>query len=266
MTMAIQLKPNNAKRSLNRGSVAFGTMVTSVRSPQIAEILAAAGFDFFVVDTEHNYFDMAQLADMMTVARASDIVPLIRVPDTLYHLMARPLDCGAMGLVCPRVETREQVETIIQCTKYQPEGQRGASLSSIHTACQKIGHLEYMQWANDETMVVIQIESRRAVENIDELVSVPGVDATWIGPFDLAQSMGLVGKWEAPELLESYDRVIAACNRHGVAPGIHLKDTASLGRWVSRGMRLATYSTDAGLLIEAGSRALGELRALVPKG
>jgi len=75
-----------------------------------------------------------------------------------------------------------------------------------------------------------------------------------------------VGKWEAPELLECYDRVIAACNRHGVAPGIHLKDTASLGRWVGRGMRLATYSTDAGLLIEAGSKALGELRALVPKG
>src|SRR5215510_16333024 len=142
--MVARLKSNKVKRALRQGSVSIGTMVTSVRSPQIAEILAAAGFDFFVVDTEHNYFDMAQLADVMTVARADDIVPLVRVPDTLYHLMARPLDCGAMGLVCPRVETREQVETIIQCTKYQPDGQRGASLSTIHTASQKVDHLEYM--------------------------------------------------------------------------------------------------------------------------
>ena len=264
--MAIQLKANKVKRVLKQGQVSFGTMVTSIRSPQVVEILAAAGFDFFVVDTEHNYFDMAQLADMMTVARADEIVPLVRVPDTLYHLMARPLDCGAMGLVCPRVETREQVETIIQCTKYQPEGQRGASLSSIHTASRKVDHLDYMRWANDETLIVIQIESKRAVDNIEELVSVPGVDATWIGPFDLAQSMGLVGKWDAPELLACYDKVISACNRHGVAPGIHLKDTAALGRWVSRGMRLATYSTDAGLLIEAGSTAVAKLRQSIPKG
>ena len=263
--MAARLKENKAKRALRRGSVSFGTMVTSVRSPQIAEILAAAGFDFFVVDTEHNYFDMAHLADIMTVARAADIVPLVRVPDTLYHLMARPLDCGAMGLVCPRVETREQVQMILRCTKYQPDGERGASLSNIHTASQKVDHVDYMRWANDETMIVIQIESKRAVDSIDELVSVPGVDATWIGPFDLAQSMGLVGKWQDPELLACYDRVIAACNRHGVAPGIHLKDTASLGHWVNKGMRLATYSTDAGLLIEAGSRALTELREFVPK-
>src|SRR5215470_15634382 len=111
--MTVQLKSNKVKRALRQGRVAFGTMVTSVRSPQVAEMLAASGFDYFVVDTEHNYFDMSHLADMMTVARAEDIVPLVRVPDTLYHLMARPLDCGAMGLVCPRVETREQVETII---------------------------------------------------------------------------------------------------------------------------------------------------------
>jgi 2-keto-3-deoxy-L-rhamnonate aldolase RhmA len=262
MSTALQLKSNKVKRALKEGRVAFGTMVTSVRSPQVAEMLAAAGFDFFVVDTEHNYFDMAQLADMMTVARADDIVPLVRVPDTLYHLMARPLDCGAMGLVCPRVETREQVVHIIRCTKYQPDGERGASLSNIHTASRKVDHLDYMRWANDETLLVIQIESKRAVDNIDDLVSVPGVDATWIGPFDLAQSLGLVGKWEAPELLACYDRVIEACTRHGVAPGIHLKDTAALGRWVGKGMRLATYSTDAGLIMEAGSSALAKLRQI----
>jgi 4-hydroxy-2-oxoheptanedioate aldolase len=263
--MAAQLKPNNAKHALKQGQVVFGTMVTAIRSPQVAEILASAGFDFFVVDTEHNYFDMAQLADMMTVARADDIVPLVRVPDTLYHLMARPLDCGAMGLVCPRVETREQVETIVRCTKYQPEGERGASLSNIHTASRKVDHLEYMRWANDETLIVIQIESKRAVDNIEELVSVPGVDATWIGPFDLSQSLGLVGKWDSPELLACYDRVIAACDRHGVAPGIHLKDAASLGHWVSKGMRLATYSTDSGLLMDAAAGALARLRESIPK-
>jgi 2-keto-3-deoxy-L-rhamnonate aldolase RhmA len=255
-----QLKTNKVKRALKAGEVCFGTMVTSIRSPQVAQILAAAGFDYFVLDMEHNYFGMENLADIMSIARAEEIVPLVRVPDTLYHLMARTLDCGAMGLVCPRVETREQVEVIIKSTKYQPLGQRGASISNIHTACRSMDHLDYMQWANEETMIVIQIESKHAVDHIEELVSVEGVDATWIGPFDLAQTMGLVGKWDDPELIRCYEKVIDACNRHSVAPGIHLRDSGRLAYWVSRGMRLATYSSDSGMLIEAGRNLLRALR------
>lgn len=255
-----RLKENKVKRALKHGQACFGTMVTHIRSPQVPEILAAAGFDYFVIDTEHGDFNIQNLADIMTVARSADIIPLVRVPDTLYHLMARTLDCGAMGLVCPRVETREQVEAIIRSTKYEPHGQRGASISGIHTGYRKVEHSEYMRWANEETMIVVQIETKRAVDHVEELVSVDGVDATWIGPFDLAQTMGLVGQWTHPQLFECYEKVIAACKRHGVAPGIHMRDLSQLKHWVDKGIRLATYSNDYGLLIEAAQKALSELR------
>lgn len=262
--MGEALKQNRVKQALKRGEVCFGTMVSAVRSPQIAQILAAAGFDFFVVDTEHGAADTESLANLMTVAYAEEIVPLVRVTDTHYHLMARTLDCGALGLVCPRVETREQVLKIVRSTKYQPLGERGAAVSGIHTAYRRVAHADYMEWANEHTMVVIQIESKDAVDRIDELVSVEGVDATWIGPFDLAQTMGLVGRWDDPALVQCYERVIAACDTHGVAPGIHLRDVGRLAHWVGEGMRLATYSVDYELVIDAGRAALTSLRSALP--
>jgi 4-hydroxy-2-oxoheptanedioate aldolase len=257
----VKLKENKVKRALRRGEVCLGTMITTMRSPQIVSVLAASGWDFFTLDTEHNQFDMETLTDMMTVAQAEDIVPLIRVPDTQYHLMARPLDNGAQGLVCPRCESREQVEMIIRSTKYHPMGARGASLSGIHTGFHEINHAEYMKWANEETLMVIQIETKLAVDRVEELVSVPGVDAVWIGPFDLSTSMGLAGQFHHPEVEACYEKVIAACNKYSVAPGIHLGNLEALKRWIARGIRLAVYRSDSRLLMDASHGALAALRA-----
>src|SRR5262249_21047800 len=165
------------------------------------------------------------------------------------------------GLVCPRCESREQVEMIIRSTKYYPEGARGASLSGVHTGFREIGNAEYMKWANAETMIVIQIETKLAVDRAEELVSVPGVDAVWIGPFDLSASMGIAGQFDHPEMAACYDKVIDACNKYGVAPGVHLTNLESLQKWIARGMRLAVYRNDARLMMDASRAALAALRA-----
>jgi len=255
-----KLKENTVKRALKRGEVALGSMISGVRSPQIARMFGAAGWDFFVIDTEHGPFDMETVADLCTVVRAEDVVPLVRVPDKDYHHLARPLDNGALGLVCPRVETREQVEHIIRSTKYYPLGQRGASISGIHTAYVGVEHDEYMEWANAETLVVIQIETKCAVDNIEELVSVEGVDATWIGPFDLSQTLGIPGQFRHPQMAECYERVIEACNQHGVAPGIHFHEMEPMKEWIERGMRLVTFKTDINFLMTAAREATTALR------
>jgi 4-hydroxy-2-oxoheptanedioate aldolase len=258
-----RLKENKVKRALKRGEVAIGSMISGIRSPQIARMFGAAGWDFFAIDTEHGPFDMETVADLCTVVRAEDVVPLVRVPDKDYHHLARPLDNGALGLVCPRVETREQVEHIIRSVKYYPLGTRGATLSGIHTAYAGVQHEEYMKWANDETLIVIQIETKRAVDSIEELVSVAGVDATWIGPFDLSQTLCIPGQFHHPQMVECYERVIEACNKHGVAPGIHLQDMDWMKEWIRRGMRLVTFKTDVNLLMGAAREATAALRSWV---
>jgi 4-hydroxy-2-oxoheptanedioate aldolase len=255
-----KLKENRVKRALKRGEVVIGSMIAGLRSPQVARMFSAAGWDFFVIDSEHGPFDMETVADFCTVVRAEGIVPLVRVPDKEYHHLARPLDNGALGLVCPRVETREQVEHIIRSTKYYPMGMRGASLSGVHTAYSSVEHAEYMRWANEETLIVIQIETKRAVDEIEKLVSVEGVDATWIGPFDLSQTLGIPGQFRHPQMVECYERVIEACNRHGVAPGIHLQDLEWTEEWIRRGMKLVTFKTDVSLLVGAAREATAALR------
>jgi 4-hydroxy-2-oxoheptanedioate aldolase len=225
-------------------------------------LCAQAGWDYVIVDTEHTEGDLSTLASQALVAKYEALSFLVRVPDKLYHQMARVLDIGAEGLILPRVDTREEVQRIIRSTKYYPLGERGASVSTAVTRFRPVGAQEYMEWANREILIVIQIESQKAVDNIDELVSYEGVDAVMIGPMDLSQNMGIAGQLDHPLLEEAYEKVIAGCRRHGVAPGIHLSNLDAVAKWVGRGMRFVTYQYDGKLLLDTCSTAVAKLRNL----
>ncbi|MEW5978695.1 MAG: aldolase/citrate lyase family protein [Acidobacteriota bacterium] len=255
------LKINQAKKKLKEGKAVVGTMVSMIRSPQVVSLLSAVGWDFFILDTEHSQFGWETMTDFMTVARHEEIVPLVRVADPVYHLLARTLDLGALGLICPRVETREAVESIVRHTKYLPLGERGAAVSIVHSAFRDVSPAEYLEWANQETLVVIQPESKKAIDDIDSLVSVPGLDAVFIGPYDLSKSLGVPGQTKHPLMVEAFERVIAACNRHGVAPGVHLQDVNSAREWIGRGMRFVGVKNDFRFLSEAMVAATQELKA-----
>jgi 2-keto-3-deoxy-L-rhamnonate aldolase RhmA len=253
------MQENKVKRALQRGETVIGTIIQEVRAPAIAQILAVAGFDFFFIDMEHGSYTTETVADIVLVARLAGIVPLVRVTESLYPLMSRPLDCGAMGLMIPRVETRQQVEQIVRDTKFPPVGQRGCALTRGHSDYRQEHLARFTEWINRETLLVLQIEKRQALENIDGLLSVPGVDVALVGTNDLALSLGLRDT-NHPDVSAAIEQVIAACQRHGVAAGIHLHDVNALKRWRDKGMRFLACSTDVTMITEAGSRIVSELR------
>jgi 2-dehydro-3-deoxyglucarate aldolase/4-hydroxy-2-oxoheptanedioate aldolase len=255
------MKTNRAKQLLNSGQVAIGTMIAECRSPEVARVIAAAGFDFFIIDNEHGSYTLQDNIDILRAVRRYDIAGLVRVPQAEYSHIARTLDCGAEGVMVPRVETRETVLAVIDAVKYPPMGRRGYGLRSIHTDFEPTTMPDAIAHMNANTMVIIQIESVQAVEHIDELLSVPGVDVALIGPADLSVSLGRPGQFDHPSCIEAYEAVIAGCQRHGVAASAHVGSAADMLAWHSRGMRCLMVGTDFGLLGEGARRLAQDLRA-----
>lgn len=253
------MRDNLVKQALQRGETVIGSMATETRSPAIALLFANAGFDFFFIDMEHGSYDMTTVADIIKVARLAGICPIVRVPDPEYHLMSRPLDAGAQGLMIPRVETRGVVEHIVSCVRYPPEGVRGCSISRGHNEYAGAPLAEFTEQANENVLIVLQIERRRAVEDIDDLLSVPGVDVALIGPQDLSVSLGTMDT-QHPETEAAIQTVVDAAQRHGVATGIHSRDIEVLRRWQQRGMRMLTYSTDTDFISQGARAAVEALR------
>ena len=196
-------------------------------------------------------------------AKYEQIGMYVRVPDKLYHLMAQTLDIGSEGLVLPQVKTAEEAKHIIRSTKYAPLGERGVSISATTTLNRDYGVVEYTNWANEELMTIIQIESKEGVNNIDEILSVKGIDAVMIGPSDLSQDMGIPGQLDHPELTSAFRKIITACQNHDVAPGIHLADMELVKKWVKEGMRFVTYSYDTKLFKDISRNSLDNLHSFV---
>ncbi len=257
------IKENRVKKALRSGGVVLGTMVSHVRTPSIAVMLKAAGFDFLFIDSEHGAFNMETIQDIALVAREADIVPILRVPGLHDDHLFRPLDAGVMGLLCPHVETGDQARHIVRATKYSPLGERGMSLRNVHAGFLRGKGDEITRRLNEETLLAVQVETAKGVEHIDDIVAVEGIDAVYVGPNDLSQTVGVPGQIHHPEVTSRIERVIAACNRAGVAPGLHTYDVESAQGWITKGVRFLGYSGDANLLVDAAAKAVTDLRAFL---
>ena len=256
----MELKQNHVKRVLKEGGTCFGTMLRLVKAPEVISLCATAGWDYVVLDTEHRDYNSESLKSLSLIAKYENLSFLVRVPDKLYHQLANTLDLGAEGLVLPRVDTEEEVRHIIQSTKYFPLGQRGASISNIATRFRDCSAEQFLEWSNSETLIVVQIETEEAVNRVDSIVSVEGVDAVMIGPFDLSQSLGIPGQLRDPRVADAFQTVIEACNRHGVAPGVHLTTLEDAKLWTSRGMRFITFQYDSQYLLRAFRETVAQLK------
>ncbi|MCL5075693.1 MAG: aldolase/citrate lyase family protein [Chloroflexi bacterium] len=254
------MRPNRLRGVLAQGKAVFGTMLQELRSPAVPIILANAGLDFIFVDMEHGAYNMETIADLIKVIRLTGVCPLVRVPNDEYPWIARALDAGAEGVMVPRVETRDQVERIVRYAKYPPVGERGCSVVKGHNDYRTADQLEFTRHANQENLIIIQIERQRAVENIDDLLSVPGVDAAVIGPNDLALSYGVPEDLSNPLLADACQKVVDASRRHGCFSGMHVGDVQTLKFWMAKGMRVIVYWTDIGMLAAASVKGLAELR------
>lgn len=259
----MNLKTNNVKRRLKKGEVCFGTMLRILKSPQAISMCASEGWDYIILDTEHNDYDYETLANFSLVAKYIEMALFVRVPDKFYHQMAQMLDIGAEGLVLPQVKNTEEVDRIIKSTKYSPLGKRGVSISTIHTLFQDYSIEEYTEWSNRESMNIIQIESEEGVNNIEQIVSKQGVDAIMIGPADLTDDMRIPGQIDHPRVEASFKEIISKCNKYGVAPGIHLNNLKDVKKWVNEGMRFITYSYDTKFFKDSSKEALRNLHSLI---
>ncbi len=238
---------------LKSGEVLLGQMVLELFTSGIGPMLDASGLDFVIYDMEHGRCDIQLVAEMIASCRGSKIVPMVRVPDVAFAPLARILDVGARGVMVPRVETRQQAEDIVSQLKYAPQGRRGVALGIAHDRY-RAGGPEYFAQANEETCVIVMVETVKGFEHLDEIVSVPGIDIAWIGHYDLTVSMGIPNQFDHPRLLDAMDALVAACQRHGVAPGYLPPTPEAASHWIGKGFRVLSLGTDFGVYVDTMRR------------
>ena len=253
------MKDNELRKSLKNGKVVIGTMLQELRSPAVPMLLADIGFDFIFIDMEHGAFNMETVADLLKITRLSGITPLVRVPNLEYHLISRCLDAGAQGFMVPRIETREQAEKAVSYSKYPPLGERGCSINKGHNDYRSESLLPFIRKANAENFVILQIERKKAIENLDSIFSVPGVDGAILGPNDLAVSYGVPNDLTSELMEEAFSKVVEAGKKYNVFTGMHVASLDALKKWMNKGMGIITYNTDLGFLKMASSGGLKEL-------
>lgn len=248
------------KARLRAGDTVFGSEINRIRSADIARVYAVAGFDFVFIDMEHSGFSFETVGDMCDTARRYGIAPIVRVPQVEYPFVSRALDCGAKGIIVPRVNTPEQVRDIVSWVRYPPHGIRGFADTLAQTEGKAISAADFIANAMRDTLIVIQIERKEAVENLDAMLAIEGVDVACMGCFDLSIDLGVPGEMNAPSMREAIGKVVDSAARHKIASGIITGNLDLIAHWVERGMRFVSYSSDSPLLQSAATAAATRLR------
>jgi len=256
------VQPNKVKRALKSGQVQIGTWLNVLRTPQIMRMLKTSGFDFVYIDMEHSCLSMETVGDLCYAALSVDLVPIVRPSAKDAPYLSRPLDNGAMGLLIPHVDTREEAEAVIRATKFPPMGERGMNLANVHHGWGKVKGDEYVKSTHEETMLIVQIESDRGIRNLDSILSVDGIDGAVVGRNDLSTDLGMPGQMNHPEVTRRVEQLIALCGKHGKIPGLMMPDVATAKEWIAKGIRLAPYSNEVSMLITAATRAVEEIRTV----
>jgi 4-hydroxy-2-oxoheptanedioate aldolase len=245
------MKENHVKKKLKNGDVSIGTWL-NIPSSFSAERCARIGFDWLIIDMEHNPINIETAANMIMAINQTNTAPLVRIPWNHPEHVKRVLDAGAWGVLVPMVCTKEEAEQAVMAAKYPPQGIRsngggryGMSFDTDRNT--------YTSRANTEIIVAIQIEHIDAVNRAEEILSVEGIDACLIGPNDLMTSMGMIGKMdiEAPEVKEALEHVVKTANKYGVTPGIHTGSAEVAIRRIDEGFRFVAVSTELNLMISA---------------
>jgi len=250
------------KKRLCANEVTVGSWI-SLGHPAIAEIMAAAGFDWLVVDLEHSVIDMRDAEELIRTIDLKGCVPLARMTSNDCNQIKRVMDAGAHGVIVPMVNSAEEARQVVAAVRYPPFGVRGVGLARA----QGYGNAfqDYKKWLEKEYIVVVQIEHINAVEAIDEILMVEGVDAFIVGPYDLTGSMGIPGEFDDPRFEQAMTRVLKAGREHGIPGGIHVvePDIQQLKGRIDEGYRFLAYSVDIRMLDVLSRQAVNEVRRML---
>jgi 2-dehydro-3-deoxyglucarate aldolase/4-hydroxy-2-oxoheptanedioate aldolase len=254
------MKPNRVKWALRDGGISIGTFVFEFNTTGIARIAAAAGAEFAIFDMEHTGWSVETIRMLIATSRSTALVPLVRVPATEYHFIARALDMGAMGIMVPMVESVEQARRLVESARYPPAGRRGAAFAVAHDDYQGGDMAGKIASANSEVLLIAQVETVRGLENVEKIAAVDGVDVIWIGQADLTTSLGIPGQYTHPLFQKAVDRVVAACCLHDKALGYLALDVDDGRTMLARGFRMLAYGGDLWLYQQALQQGIAALR------
>ncbi len=251
------------KKRLNSGELVLGTIVSEVRNPNVAYLLAQSGFEFFIIDNEHGCYSSETVSDMIAAARGAGIAVIVRICEITRENILKPLDSGASGLLVPQVNTADQAAEIVRHAKYPPFGSRGVGLRRPHSLYARVDCAQYLAQANENTLIAVQAETPQAIQNVEAIAAVDGIDCVFAGPYDLSVSLGIPGQLSHPREVEAIDTMLDACRKYHKIGGILMFDTLALRSWIEKGMRFVVYSSDISLLADAALNAVEELKGCV---
>ena len=255
---------NTLKAKLRVGGHAAGTMHLELQSSGLGRILHAAGAEFCVFDMEHSGWGLETVKQLVGSTRGTAVTPLVRVPTVDYHHIAGALDMGAHGLVFPLVNTPEQAKYAVECAMYPPQGKRGCAFGLTHDDYQPGDLCTALAHANANVLLIAQIETVEALNNIDAIAATPGIDGLWLGQFDLTASMGLPGQFTHPEFLLAVEAFRKACGDSGKIAVLASTHPAELAGGPALGYRMLVYLADVWIYQKALFEGLGVARASCP--
>jgi 2-dehydro-3-deoxyglucarate aldolase len=248
------------KETLSKRKFILGSWLNS-GSPVIAEIMSACGFDFLVVDVEHSAVDVPQAQALFQAIKAGNprCVPMVRLAGNDYAENKRYLDAGAWGVIAPLVNTEEEARELLRSAKYPPLGERGVGYGRSHGY--GFAFQEYMARANEDIFICVQIEHCRAVDNLDSILSVKGIDAVLIGPYDLTASMGITAQFDHPDYIAARKKILDKCREYNITAGIHVvqpRIREAVER-LKEGFGMIAYSLDITMIGTSCREALKEI-------
>ncbi len=244
------------RKRLIRGDVLVGTLIT-IPSAEVAEIMAGVGFDWLFIDTEHSPFN-AYEAQTILQAAGHSCPCVIRVPANDEVWIKKALDIGADGIIAPQVNSAADAEAAVRMCKYPPGGTRGVGIGRAHKY--GLGFNEYMERADSEIAVILQAETTEALKNISEIVKVPGIDAIFIGPYDLSASLGKMGLLTDPEVKEAIETIADACKNAGVRLGIFAATAEAIEPFIQQNFSLLAIGTDGLHMAQSAGETIKSLK------
>ena len=251
----------NLKERMRSGGFTIGSWIT-LGHAGIAEIMANAGFDWLVVDLEHSVISIETAGDLIRVIDLCGVAPLVRLTSNHPDQIKRVMDAGAHGIVVPMVNCADDAARAVTAVHYAPEGVRGAGLARAQGY--GVRFKEYFAWQKLNAIVIVMIEHKDALEHLDQILTVPGVDGFIIGPYDLSCSMGIPGQFDHPDFVAAKERILATAGRLGVSAGLHIvePDHELLAQALREGYRSIAYSVDMRLLDVGAREGLQHFREL----
>ena len=254
------------KATLQEGGRVYGTMITHGRNPRWVEALGGIGLDYVVIDTEHGPRSRAEMADYLAAFSNSPVVPIVRIPIPTSHYVTMALDAGAQGILAPYCESVEEVKEVIGAAKWRPL--KGEAVLRLMDTGEHVSDASraYLENRNRNTVAIIGIESVQAVNNLEEILKVPGIDGIFVGPNDMSISIGFPDQYDRPEYQEIVKKVIDTSEAHGIPTLVHHQTADLSAHWVQQGARFVLHTTDRRTLAEAYRRDFAALRDVAGEG